>query len=265
MYAVSRRAATAMPHPCDPLRRGGSSRSMRLQYSALLIVVGTLSGQSTAPRATEFQDLFNGKDLAHWDGDPALWSVQDGAITGRTTAAHLAQHNTFLVWNGGELRNFELRLKFRIVADNERGAANSGIQYRSRLVDSGGWVVAGYQADLDGAGSYVGGLYEERGRGILARPGERVRITTEDGRTQPEVTGTTTPPAEIRAAIKQGEWNDYVITVAGSRHRYYVNDKLTIDAIDLDEAHAATSGILALQLHTGTPMTAQFKSIRVKT
>ena len=32
------------------------------------------------------QNLFNGKDLSGWNGNPKLWSVQDGAITGQTTA-----------------------------------------------------------------------------------------------------------------------------------------------------------------------------------
>jgi quinoprotein glucose dehydrogenase len=237
---------------------------MRPPDAVVLVALATLSAQASTPRAQHFTDLFNGKDLSNWDGSPAFWSVQDGAITGRTTAAHPTPSNTFLVWKGGLLGDFELRLTFRIVADNERGAANSGIQYRSRLVDSASWIVAGYQADLDVPGNYVGGFYEERGRGILARPGEQVRITTKDGRMQQQVTGTTTRPAVIRAAIKPGQWNEYVIIVEGNHHRYYVNDKLTIDAIDLDETQAASSGILALQLHSGPPMTVQFKDIRLK-
>jgi len=216
---------------------------MRLHYCvlALPLVALTASVQARAPRAPGFADLFNGKDLSRWEGDPAFWSVQNGAITGRTTAAHPAPGNTFLVWKGGVVEDFELRLKFRIVADNPRGWANSGVQYRSRLIDSANWVVAGYQADLDLPGDYVGTLYEERGRGILARP----RI-------------------ERRPAIKPGEWNDYVIMVEGNRHRYYVNGQLTIDTVDLDATHAATSGIVALQLHAGPPMTVQFKEIRLK-
>ncbi|HEV8400493.1 MAG TPA: family 16 glycoside hydrolase [Gemmatimonadales bacterium] len=216
---------------------------MRLRSYVLALPLAALSASAhaPAPRAPGFADLFNGKNLNGWEGDPAFWSVQDGAITGRTTAVHPAPHNTFLVWTGGVVENFELRLKFRIVADNVRGWANSGVQYRSRLTDSANWVVAGYQADLDLPGDYVGTLYEERGRGILARP-----------------------PTERRNAIRPGQWNDYVIIVEGNHHRYYVNGKLTLDATDPDETRAATSGLLALQLHAGPPMTAQFKEIRLK-
>src|SRR5438046_2728666 len=202
-----------------------------------------LPAQSPAPPPRAFMDLWNGKDLSQWEGSGDFWSVRDGAITGRTTAAHPAAGNTFLVWKGGSVEDFELRLKVRIVADNARGWANSGVQYRSRLVDSANRVVAGYQADLDLPGNYVGTLYEERGRGILAQP-----------------------PAERRPTIRPGPgpWNDYVINVEGNRHRFYVNGRLTIDTVDLDETRAATSGLLALQLHAGPPMTVQFKEIRLK-
>ncbi|HEV8263686.1 MAG TPA: family 16 glycoside hydrolase [Gemmatimonadales bacterium] len=212
---------------------------MRLHHFILLLGLTTLPAQAPS-RPPDFAVLFNGTDLSGWDGDQAFWSVQEGAITGRTTAAHPASANTFLIWKGGVLENFELRLKFRIVADNARGWANSGVQYRSRLLDSATWAVAGYQADLDLPGTYVGTFYEERGRGILAQPA-----------------------AGSRAAITPGQWNEYVIHVEGNRHRYYVNGRLTTDAVDRDETRAARAGILALQLHAGPPMTVQFKDIRL--
>ena len=54
--------------------------------------------------------IFNGKDLTGWDGDPRLWSVKDGAIRGETTAQVRANGNTFIIWKGGVLKDFELRL-----------------------------------------------------------------------------------------------------------------------------------------------------------
>src|SRR5688500_7142001 len=82
------------------------------------------AAQRTADDAG-FVSLFNGKNLGKWDGDPRFWSVEDGAITGRTTAQNPAERNTFLVWRGGEVRDFELRLRVLISGEN-----NSGIQYR---------------------------------------------------------------------------------------------------------------------------------------
>ena len=88
--------------------------------------------------------LFDGRTLDGWDGDPACWTVEDGAIVGRTSAEKPIAHNSFLIWRRGEVDDFELTASFLI----ESG--NSGIQFRSR--DLGDHVVAGYQADLDGAG-----------------------------------------------------------------------------------------------------------------
>jgi quinoprotein glucose dehydrogenase len=203
------------------------------------LIASGLAGLPRPAGAQVFAELFNGNDLAGWSGDAAVWSVQDGAITGRTTGANALRSNTFLVWNGGPLGNFELRLKFRISAENQRGWANSGIQYRSRLVDSTSFVVAGYQADMDLPGDYTGALYEERGRGILAKP-----------RTRP--------------AVQPGEWNDYVIVVEGNRHRFWINGGAVLDTIDADASKAVRSGVLALQLHAGPPMTVQFKDIRLR-
>ncbi len=72
--------------------------------------------------------LFNGKDLSGWKGRSDLWSVEDGAITGRTTEANPIKENTFLV-SEREVSNFDLTFEYRI----ENG--NSGVQYRSELKD----------------------------------------------------------------------------------------------------------------------------------
>jgi hypothetical protein len=53
-----------------------------------------------------FTALFDGKS---WDGDLAVWSVQDGAITGHTTADTKLKEDNFLVWKD-QVENFELRL-----------------------------------------------------------------------------------------------------------------------------------------------------------
>jgi hypothetical protein len=42
--------------------------------------------------------LFDGETLSGWQGDPQIWSVRDGATTGRTTAATQRTENNFLIW-----------------------------------------------------------------------------------------------------------------------------------------------------------------------
>src|SRR5437763_9758452 len=163
---------------------------------------------------SDFKKIFNGKDLTGWDGDPALWSVKDGAIVGQTTAEHPIKHNTFLIWTNGETGDFELRCKFRITAQNDKGFANSGIQYRSKVLDPKGWVVGGYQADMEAGSTYTGILYEERmTRQIMAARGERVVWDTNCAK---RVVGSLGTSEEIQAVIKKNDWNDYLIRVEGN-------------------------------------------------
>lgn len=198
------------------------------------------------------ESIFNGESLAGWDGDPRFWTVRNGAITGQTTRENPTKGNTFLVWGGREVGDFELQLEYRI----EGG--NSGIQYRSREVEQ--WVVAGYQADIDAANEWTGTLYEEKGRGVLARRGQRVVI---DKQGQKDVQGETTPENKLVASVKQDGWNRYTITVRGSRIRQSINGLLSVDVVDRQQGKAARSGIIALQLHAGPPMLVQFRNIRL--
>ena len=128
-----------------------------------------------------FKSLFNGKDLAGWAGRPQHWSVEGGAITGRTTKEHPAEGNNFLIWKGGTVSDFELRLSYKIVPNNDNGFANSGIQYRSKDFDN--FVVGGYQADMEAGKTYSGILYEERMDGILAQRGQKTVVKTVEGKT----------------------------------------------------------------------------------
>src|SRR5882672_11023380 len=87
------------------------------------------AGREAASPVVEpgFRSLFNGVDLKGWDGLPGVWSVEDGAITGRTRAEAPLEGNTFLIWKGGTVGNFTLRLKFRFqpVAGAAMAKANS--------------------------------------------------------------------------------------------------------------------------------------------
>ena len=232
---------------------------------ALLIgAVGLASLLSASTTGAEegFKNIFNGTDLTGWDGNPQLWSVKNGAIVGQTTLEHPAKGNTFLIWTNGTTADFELRASFKITANNDKGFANSGLQYRSKILDQTNWVVGGYQADMEAGPTYTGILYEERmSRGIMATRGEKV-VWDKDCKKQ--VTGSVGNSEEIQAAIKKEDWNDYVIIAKGNHLQHFINGRLTVDVTDECEAKAAKSGVLALQLHAGQPMTVEFKNIRIK-
>lgn len=224
-------------------------RTLVLSLIAALLFCGSVQAQT--PEG--FTSLFNGKDLTGWSGDPAIWSVQDNAITGQTTAEKPIKKNTFILWKDGKVADFELRLKFRI------DGGNTGIQYRSK--DKGDFVVNGYQADFDAKKTYAGILYEEGGRGILATVGQKVTINA-DGKLQ--VTGSTNNPDDIRKNIPDGAWNDYVVIAKGNHLQHIINGKVTVDVTDEQEAKRSMEGILAFQVHQGPPMKVQFKDIYLK-
>jgi hypothetical protein len=228
---------------------------MHRRTIALLAIaaVAALAAGIPAPAQDRGRSLFTGRDLTGWDGDPKFWSVRDGALTGQTTAEKPTPANTFLIWKGGKLKDFELRAKWRIQGNN------SGIQYRSK--DLGNWVVGGYQADIDPENEWTGVFYEERGRGLLGKVGEKVTIGP-DGK--PTVTGSLGTKAQLLAGVKKGDWNEYLITARGNRITQALNGTVTVEALDEDPVRRAMEGVLAFQLHAGTPMTIQFKDIYLK-
>ena len=78
-----------------------------------------------------FVQIFDGKTLDNWEGDPNYWRVENGNLVGEVTPTTLLKNNTFIIWQGGQPADFELKLVFRIAE-----AGNSGINYRSEKVDT---------------------------------------------------------------------------------------------------------------------------------
>lgn len=220
---------------------------------------------ATLASAAETQ-LFNGKDLTGWEGDPKFWSVEDGAITAQSSPENSPKHNTFLIWKGGEPSDFTLTLKFKMTPGDDKKYTNSGIQYRSKVIDAEKFIVGGYQADFEYGEKFSGILYEEKGRGILAQRGQQVVLKQGENPKKPkiEVTGSTGDSKEIQASIDKDGWNEYKIVAEGNNVKQYINGKLTADVTD-ETAEAPKSGIIALQMHQGPPMKVQFKDIVLTT
>lgn len=212
------------------------------------------------PTSGGFKKIFNGKNLKGWNGDPKLWSVKDGVITGETTEANPIKSNTFLIWTNGTVGDFELRLSYKILP--AKGKGNSGIQYRSKILDTNTWAVGGYQADFEAGAKYSGILYEEKmTRGIMALRGEKVTWTKDCNK---EVTGSLGNSEEIQSAIKDGDWNEYVIIAKKNHLQHFINGKQTVDVTDECESKRAMIGVLAFQVHVGPPMIVQFKDVQLK-
>jgi hypothetical protein len=221
------------------------------------------NGMAAPPEPADMRSIFNGKDLTAWEGDPRLWSVRDGAIRGETTEENPAKGNTFIVWQGGKTKDFDLRLSFRANATN-----NSGIQYRSKHIRDGNpanpWVVRGYQHEIRNElhlPDVAGFIYDEGGkRGRLCLVGEQA-VWEPDGKKV--VSDALIDQAGFKDLFRLDDWNDVVIVARGRHIRHFLNGRLILDFTDNDPDLALSEGILALQLHAGRPMWVEFKDIRI--
>lgn len=245
-----------------------------------LLAYGLLSNGETSSQAAlpakisqdGFTSIFDGKSLDGWEFDPVYWSVKDEAIVGEITAATVLKNNTFIIWKGGELGDFELKVDFWI---SEKG--NSGVQYRSDRFTELPYALRGYQADIDGGNLYTGQNYEERKRTTLAYRGQKTRIDSAPdsitsvggfvrnnawkGLVLVEELG---DRAALGTQIKKGDWNTIHIVAKGNLMQHYVNGTLMSEVLDEDSKNRKQSGLFGFQVHVGPPMKVMFKNILLK-
>jgi 3-keto-disaccharide hydrolase len=206
-----------------------------------------------------FVPIFDGKTLTGWDGDTTFWRVENGEIVGETTPEKVMKQNSFLIWRGEKVRDFELKVEFRL------NGTNSGIQYRSTELPSiGKWVLKGYQADIDFGGLYTGNVHDERGRGpgeghaVLSRRGQVTRIV--DG-PKYKVVGTIGDPTLLRGVLNVNNWNRYHIIARGPVLLQFINEQLMAVAVDEDQKNAPAEGVIGFQMHTGPPFKIQYRNV----
>ena len=234
-----------------------SHRSPIIVVGLTLILLGMASlqgctSESVSSGTTDPEPLFNGTDLTNWIGDPAFWRAENGSIVGERMEE--GRPSTYLYYDGPMVKDFTLTMEMRL---SDR---NSGIQYRSRLVDQ--YAVAGYQFDFDGQNRHTGGLYEQNGRGIAARRGQQVVLELDSLR-NPVIneTGSVGDYDELATNINTGGWNSIEITAVGNHLVHKLNGHVMADITDNDTRRRANSGLLAFQLHSGPPMKVEFKNI----
>ena len=224
--------------------------------------------------SNDFIQIFDGRSLEGWHGDPAYWSVVNGVLTGSVTPETPLKTNTFLVWKDGEPNDFELKLNFRITE-----SGNSGINYRSEIIDSIPYALRGYQADIDGKIRYTGQNYEERKRATLAYRGEKVIISSQENADAPgsfqanvqnncwqsrEIVAKLGDSDDLKSKIKFEDWNELHLIVKGIHMQHFVNGILMSDISDQDTVNQKMQGKLGMQVHVGPPMKVEYKDIRLK-
>jgi len=185
--------------------------------------------------------------------------VEEGAIVGINTKENPTKGNTFLIWNGGELLDFDLTLECKI------DSGNSGIQYRSFIKpgEHDGWRIGGYQADFESGDNYTGICYGEAFRGILSLRGDRTTLSRDESGKLVKSVEKIGDRAKLGLAVKKGDWNKYRIVAEGFRFEHYVNGQKMCELIDDDVTKRRSSGLLALQVHAGPPMKVYFRNIKL--
>ncbi len=201
-------------------------RSEAVKGEAMQAAINIARG--VGANASEDTTFFNGKDLTGWQGNASYWSVADGAIVGHSDSE--IPQNEFL-WSNVEVGDFYLVVDVLL----EPNTANAGIQIRSSKADESGQA-QGYQADI--GETWWGKLYHEHGRGLLD------------------------PVDAAEAAVKPGEWNRYEILAVGPAIWTAINGVLGTAFLDLNET-AERTGLIATQLHSGPPMTAKYRIVKL--
>lgn len=171
------------------------------------------------------KDLFNGKNLTGWTGDPKLWKVENGEIVGKTDGL---KRNEFL-FSDIAAENFKLSFQVKLTP----AGGNSGVQFRSEPIANG--ELKGPQADI-GAG-WWGKLYEENGRALLE-------------------------PKGGEQFVKPGEWNDYAIEAIGGNVKIWINGNLCTDRKNDDQL--SRRGVFGLQLHSGPAQEVRYKEFKLE-
>jgi len=216
-----------------------------------LLAISLLTMASLAFGQSAEKQLFNGKDLSGWDGNPESWKVEDGAITGTTTDDKPLPYNQFLIWRGGTVKNFELTAKVK------QSGNNSGIQYRSKeRKQVGPWSIGGYQCDVHPQAANNAMLYEEGERTILAQNGQTVIIDRDGTKWLVKET----EPLKVDVA----DWNEYTVIARGNQLIHKINGQTVVDVTDHQENERELEGLLAIQIHRGPAMKVQVKDIVLK-
>lgn len=221
-----------------------------------------------------FVSIFDGKTLINWKGDPKYWTVENGNLVGTVTPETVLKSNSFIIWQGGQPEDFELKLDVRI---SESG--NSGINYRSTILENNPFAMRGYQCDIDGKHQYTGQNYEERQRTTLAYRGEKVIINTQQNPDKStnlktnikkncwqtrEVVEVLGQADYLKSKLKKEDWNQIHLLIKGNRLQHYVNGFLMSELIDNDSVNKVLKGFIGVQVHVGPPMKVEYRNIMLK-
>lgn len=223
---------------------------------------------------TGFEQIFDGKSLADWEGDPSVWRVEDGAIVGESTPQNPV-FNTYIWRKGLVVKNFDLKLEIKC----EIGGG-SGIQYRSqtgvpwiRPMHPGekprnlNWMMTGPQADIwfpvsPMASSFTGQFYSENTPlGIVAWRGE---VVSAEPHAAAQLIGSVGGRDPLGGYVNINGWNQYEIVARGGVCIHILNGHVMAVLIDDDPASSNNQpGKIGIELES-TPAKVSVRNIWIR-
>tara|TARA_R110002033_G_scaffold145666_1_gene183305 strand:- start:895 stop:1677 length:783 start_codon:yes stop_codon:yes gene_type:complete len=247
---------------------------IQLRIFLFFLILFSCKSVKEDQKSTGFYSIFNGESLKGWKGDSTYWRVENGILIGEVTPETILKSNTFIIYEEEQPDDFELKLEYKIT---ELG--NSGINYRSDIIDSNPYALRGYQCDIDGKNKYTGQNYEEKKRTTLAYLGEKViipvmpdslsglnlrkNIKKNCWQTRDKVSSLGDLKS-LKLNIKDHSWNKVHLIIKGNQLQHYVNGVLMSDVTDLDTVNKKLMGYIGVQVHVGPPMKVEYRNIRLK-
>ena len=232
------------------------------------------------PEPLDFDDhdgytqIFDGTTLKNWDGDPAVWHIEEGAIVGVSTKDKPVG-NSYIAFRGFEARDFDLKLEIKV----ENGGG-SGIQYRSKTgvpwrhplrpgMDAPklDWMMTGPQADFwypafEQASEWSGQFYSENTPlGIVAWRGQVVE-SAPGGR--PKLLANIADRTALGGYVRVNEWNQYLIMARGGAFIHVLNGQLMAVYVDDDPASSNNQpGLVGIEIE-GAPSKVSVRNVWIK-
>lgn len=210
-----------------------------------------------------YTQLFDGKTMKGWDGDPSIWRIEDGVMIGETKEED-RKGNSYIVYTADKAKDFDLKLQMKI----EKGGGG-GIQYRShtgeawtRTQPAGAgptgtplkWLLTGPQADFwfpvrQSASNYTGQWYSENTmQGILAYRGQVTQALPGKGN---RLVANIGDKLALGGYVKTNEWNDYEIIARGGVMMHIMNGQLMATFIDDDPNDANNQmGLIGFEIES---------------
>ena len=232
-----------------------------MKKAIMAVMLFSLTALCAFGQEDGFVSIFNGKDLTGWSGNMKYWSVEDGAIVGKTPDPKDPDklvYNQSLAWKE-EVGDFIIKFDFWIAK-----GGNSGLYYRGWYLNKAKpFQMGGYQGDFDGNASYTGIVYGEALRGIIGPRGAE-SIIPNDSTHKSVVQKQFAKNEDLKKIVKIEDWNSYEIIAQGHTFTHKVNGQVMSVLVDEDQGVRRDKGLLAWQLHVGPSMTVKIKNIMLK-